>query len=451
MMRALRRTLIRPVAVVPLVLLVGGGLWLRARSSGSTASAATVVERTVAATTGTIRQTVSASGTLEPADTENLGFAVAGKVTAVNVTAGQKVAKGTVLATMDSASLQSQVTQAQATLDSASARLATDAAAAASTEQLTADRANITADAAQVAAARTALAGATLTTPIDGTVATVNMTVGEELGSSGTSGTTQTGSGTGSGRTNASSSSSQGGGSSSAASSGSSAQIQVVTTGSYVVKLSVDDTDIGRLKVGQTATITRSSAAGGGGGGGRRFGGAATTTPTTTASAPAVTTTGAPAAGTVTSVGAIATSTSGVASFPVVVTVDGSPTDFYTGATVQVDITYNQLENVVQVPSLAVTDRNGTSFVTLVNGTRRSQQPVKTGLSSGGQTQITSGLTDGQEVVISIPTGAPQGATRTGTAGGGFGGGGFGGGGGGFGGGGVIVSGGGGFGGGPTP
>jgi hypothetical protein len=67
---------------------------------------------------------------------------------------------------------------------------------------------------------------------------------------------------------------------------------------------------------------------------------------------------------------------------------------------------------------------------------------VTTGISSGGQTQITSGLTRGELVVETIPTQATgtqstNAGTRTGTGGGGFGGGGgfVPGGGGGFGGG----------------
>jgi hypothetical protein len=72
------------------------------------------------------------------------------------------------------------------------------------------------------------------------------------------------------------------------------------------------------------------------------------------------------------------------------------------------------------------------------NGTK-SQRAVTTGVTSGGFTQITGGLSRGDLVVVTIPTqvaNAVNNATRTGGAGGRSGGGGFGGGGGGFGGGG---------------
>jgi hypothetical protein len=121
------------------------------------------------------------------------------------------------------------------------------------------------------------------------------------------------------------------------------------------------------------------------------------------------------------------------------------------------------MSNVLTVPSLAVHQVDGTSVVYVSsNGTASGKQTAKrvtTGLSSGGVVQITSGLAEGDPVLIQVATSA---RSRTGTTnrttsgtgrgfgGGGFGGGGFGGGGfggGGFGGGGFGGGGGGGTGG----
>ncbi len=134
-----------------------------------------------------------------------------------------------------------------------------------------------------------------------------------------------------------------------------------------------------------------------------------------------------------TSVGAIATASSGVATFPVVVTVLGDPAGFNAGAGATVAIVYNELKNVIEVPSFAVTTANGVSTVTVeaADG-KKSTRTVTTGLTANAEIQITSGLKAGENVVIALPGGiggphSAAGTVRTGTGGtgtGGFGGGG---------------------------
>jgi len=417
---------VRPAVIIPAIAVIAAAVWWTTRSSSPSTANAGAVERTVAVTSGPMRQTVSASGTLQPANSQNLNFATSGQVTAVNVKAGQQVAKGAVLATVDSAALQSQVAQAQATVDAAAARVSSDQSSAVSSAQLSSDQASLTAAQAQLASAQAALSGASITAPMDGTIAVVNLTVGQQLSGTGTSGNNISGTGTGSGRTSGGTNSSGSGGggnggngasgNNSSSSNSTTPQIQLVSTGSFVVNLGVDDTQIGRIKVGQAATITPSNnpTSGAGGGRGRFFFGqggtgvqnAEPTTPTTSGSDALGSLSQAPttsATGTVTSVGAIATSTSGVASFPVVVSVDGSPSGFFAGSTAQVAITYNQLDNVLQVPSLAITRANGQEFVTATENGKRTQRAVTTGLVAGGQTQITGGLTRGELVVVTVP------------------------------------------------
>jgi hypothetical protein len=117
-----------------------------------------------------------------------------------------------------------------------------------------------------------------------------------------------------------------------------------------------------------------------------------------------------------------------VATFPIVVSVTGSTSGLYAGATAQVSIVYQQLPNVIQVPTLAVTQTNGQSFVTVSAAGKKTKRAVTTGVTSGGQVQITSGLKAGEVVVVAIPSAAtPRGSNgNTGNrpAGGFFGGGG---------------------------
>ena len=136
---------------------------------------------TVSVTTGTIQQTVASSGTIEPATQANLNFAVSGTVTAVNVKAGQTVTAGEVLATVDTTALSDDVNADQAQLDSAEARLASDEASSASATQVDSDQASVTSAESSLTNAQTALNDASLTSTISGTVASVDLSVGQQV------------------------------------------------------------------------------------------------------------------------------------------------------------------------------------------------------------------------------------------------------------------------------
>jgi multidrug efflux pump subunit AcrA (membrane-fusion protein) len=399
MSRARNRRWLRLAVVAPVVCVIAGaafvGAWATTKTSTPSATATTQL---VQATVGSMSQTVSASGTIAPAATEDLNFTSGGLVTAVKVKAGQKVTKGQVLATIDSAALGSAVVQAQAQVAADAATLSTDQSGSASAAQITSDQANLSAAETQLASAQTALGGASLVSPINGQVASVSLTVGEQLGSNGASATSVTGSGASSPST-------------------STAEIEVVST-SLVVNLSVDDTEIAKIKAGQVATVSASSSTAsssntnGGGGFGRFAGPPAAgannsasnpSTNSSTNSTPSGTAT-VPTAAKVTSVGVIASATSGVATFPVVVRVTGAAAGLYSGATAAVTITYKQLDNVLSVPTLAVTQTNGQSYVTVSATGKTTKRAVTTGITSAGRVQITSGLKAGEQVVVTIPS-----------------------------------------------
>jgi len=111
----------RSVVVVVLVAAVGVA-WLVSRPSGPT-------YRTAAVQLGSAVSSISEVGTVTPVQQADLTFATAGTVGAVDVTVGQEVTAGQVLASLDPASLQTAVIDAQASLASAEATLATDEAA----------------------------------------------------------------------------------------------------------------------------------------------------------------------------------------------------------------------------------------------------------------------------------------------------------------------------------
>jgi multidrug efflux pump subunit AcrA (membrane-fusion protein) len=369
------------VAVVVVVLAGAGGLAYWLTSGSSTPTGLVVTTETVAVTTGTIQQTVASSGTIEPASQASLSFGVSGTVTAVNVKAGQTVTAGQVLATVDTTALSEDVNAAQAQLASAEARLASDQASSASTTQLDSDQAAVTSAEASLSNAQTALNDASLTSTIAGTVASVNLNVGQQVtgtGSGGSGAGTGTGSG-GSGGTGSSSAGSSGTGSSTA-------QIVVVGTDSYIVNTTVDDTQIGQIADGDQADIVPTGS---------------TTTDY----------------GTVGSISLIGSQSSNVTTFPVVIDVTGDPSGLYAGSTADVNIIVKQLNNVTEVPTAAISyNSSGQATVTQVVNGAHVVKPVTVGAAESGETQITSGVTAGDKVleqVVSFKAG-------TGGAGGGL-------------------------------
>jgi multidrug efflux pump subunit AcrA (membrane-fusion protein) len=116
-----RRNRLIGLAVVGALIAAGAyALWAIALGGGGSSSAeiqTATVER------GSISETLSTTGVAVAQSTANLLFEQAGTVSAVNVTLGQEVKQGDVLAEIKADDLQSAVTAAQVNLDSAQAQL----------------------------------------------------------------------------------------------------------------------------------------------------------------------------------------------------------------------------------------------------------------------------------------------------------------------------------------
>lgn len=431
------RRLLHPAIVFPAAVLLAVGTWwfaVRDPAETTTETSTTApTDQVIQATSGSMDDTVSAEGTVAAADTEELSFSSSGTVTAVNVAAGDLVTTGQVLATIDSAELQAAVTSAESDVADAEAKLADDQDAGASDEQIAADISRIATANDSLTEATDALAGASLVASFDGTVASVGLTVGEEL-AGGQGGTTLTGTGTGSGGSSSSlgsSSSASGPMQSSAATSSSTTTgsgIQVVSTGRFTVDLSIDSSDIDRVEVGQSVDIavTTSSASpsrgfggpgGPGGFGGGGFGGAAQQRTGTEEGAQTTATSGATTTGTVTDVSRIADASSGVAAYAVTVEFSDDGEEFYVGTSVTADIVVAERTDVIQVPSRAVTTTDDGSTVTVsTDGTADATETrtVTVGLTADGMTEITDGLNAGESVVIGFPSRTGAGGSSAG-------------------------------------
>jgi HlyD family secretion protein len=113
-----RTAIVAAAAVVVVVGIVTGVLAM----SGSGASVI-VKATTFTVRSGTISVTTSASGTVQPINSRALTFGTSGTVGTLAVKAGDRVTAGATLATLDSADAQSAVSSAESALDAANTNL----------------------------------------------------------------------------------------------------------------------------------------------------------------------------------------------------------------------------------------------------------------------------------------------------------------------------------------
>lgn len=344
--RTRRRLLVLSGVVVVAAGGIAAWLWLRPAEASTEPVVAT-------ATVGTQRQTVSASGTIAPAEQADLSFAVSGEVTEVLVKEGDQVTAGQALATVDDTLLQAQLTAAQTQLDAAEEK-------ADSSDDASADSAVVSAE-SDVAAAQEAVDNASLTSTIAGTVVTVGLKVGDRVGDS------SGGSGGGNGDTD-------------------SAQFTIVSTNRFVVDAKIGSEDVDELAEGMAAEVVATGAA-------------------------------EPVDGTVLTVGLVASvDESGAASFPVTIDVTGEQDKIYAGSSATVSIVVEERQDVLTVPAMALHTSDGTTYVNKMVDGKAVRTDVEVGDTFGMQTEITSGLAEGDQVEVAVA--APSGGTGNRTNGG---------------------------------
>ncbi len=200
---------------------------------------------------------------------------------------------------------------------------------------------------ATLAAAQDKLGGTVIVAPFRGMVSAVAMNVGENA-----SGSTSTGTG----------------------GTGGAPSITVVDPAQVGVAIQVDESDIARIEVGQPAVVTFDALAG------RRF--------------PATVTAIAPAAG---------NATQGVVSYLVSLGIQ-NPRGVRPGMTATAEITYAQADDALSVPNRAVTRQGRDRFVAVMTPTGPVPRQVQVGMSNDQLTEITEGLSEGDEVAIPTTT-----------------------------------------------
>ena len=188
----------------------------------------------------------------------------------------------------------------------------------------------------------------TVTAPVSGTVTNITYSEGMTLGSSQSSSTTTNSSGQ---------------------------RLAVIEAeGNPLATFNVSEIDVSRVAPGQKATITLDSL-------------------------PDKTFTGK-----VVNVDRIGTVTSGVTNYPVVIQFDTKAAEILPNMSATANIISATKDNVLLIPSSAILNQSGVNVVRILKGNQEQTVSVETGLSSDTQTEITSGLSEGDQIITSTVT-----------------------------------------------
>ncbi|MBP2476017.1 macrolide-specific efflux system membrane fusion protein [Crossiella equi] len=363
------------VGAVALVVVAGGGyLGYRQFAPASSTQSGPSGPPTAKVSRGSVMDTVSAAASLRASRSANVDFGTSAIVNKVFVKLGDKVAKNQKLATVDDRQAKAQLDAAKAQLDSAKQALA---AAKEAKQPTSGPNAQVKQAELSVEQAQDAVRSTTIYAPFAGTITAIGQ-VGQRSSGTGTSGG-NTGGGTG-----GSSGGESGGGSGrpsgipnapvipnpGAGSSSGSGFLTVTDLNGYQIAATFTEIDIVKVKVGQAAQVAINAL------GGKKF----------------------PAK--VVQVDLMPASTSGVVQYGVLLELDESSDELKPGQSANVVITTAKADSVLQVPSGAVQTVDGKSTVQLMeNGSPRSV-PVQLGVRSDHIIEITSGLKEGDEVLL---------------------------------------------------
>ncbi|WP_344873724.1 efflux RND transporter periplasmic adaptor subunit [Allokutzneria multivorans] len=354
----MRRAVLINVVLI-LIVLVAGFFAVRLLFPGQSAQGA--APRTVPVSTGSVSATVSAAGTVQSASTVGVNFGTSGTVKKISVKVGDKVSAGQELARLDATALQSKVDQAAASLDAAQASL--NAVKADDAATLAQRKSQVTQAKAALTEAKANLSSSVLKAPAEGTVVSISGSVGNPAGSS---------SGGSSGGSSSSSSSN------SSSSSTTSGFVVLSDLVNFQVKANIAEIDISRLKAEQDATVTINALPD------KQF----------------------PAK--VSQIDLTPTTSGNVVQYGVTLSLNQVPEGLKPGQSASVQVVVAKVDNAITVPSFAVQSTGGTHRVTVWSNGQQSVRAVQVGVKGEQSTQITSGLTEGELVVIPTATANTQ-------------------------------------------
>ncbi|PJI08037.1 MULTISPECIES: efflux RND transporter periplasmic adaptor subunit [Clostridium] len=354
----MNKKVINIIVGVFIVCLAGGGAYYFYKKSVSAKSLTNNRYYAVAAKKSNIDVTVSGTGTVGAAQTKDVVANNTGTIENLNVNVGDTVTSGQTIAYVGSDTINQQVNKENLAVQQD--QLAVNSAKVDADKQ----KAELTLESDQSAlqSAQDQQNAMTLTAPIGGLVVAKNNNNGD---------TAQQGK----------------------------ALITIADTSSLKVNLSVDELDISKVQVGQKADIKFDAISG------KTY------------------------SGTVQTISQLGTTTNNVTTYSVVVNVDNADSAIKLGMNANVNIKVTSKQNALVIPVEALVERNGNKYVRVQssNGSKADSQEsynksssrsensgsrtnmagnlvqVQTGLENENYVEITSGINEGQKVMIQLP------------------------------------------------
>lgn len=343
------------ILAVILAVAVKGGLTYQAGK----AKAATNIQ-TAAVVRTDIVSTVSATGTIKPVNMVDVSSKITGLIKETKVAENQVVKAGDILVVLDDTRLQAQVSQARERLANAQAnyernRRLNDIGAV-SDQQLDSARMEYKVAQANYDEAASQLDDTVIRAPIDGVVIGKPIPAGQTVAQ------------------------------------GLSNPMVILTVADLSkmqIETQVDESDIGKVAVGQKATFTVDAYPG------KVF------------------------SGVVASVSQKAVVQQNVVYYGVIIDVDVASAGLKPSMTARVSVAVGESKNALTVPLAAVKSNRNQQYVVVLRNGQTQNVNVTTGLASDDRIEITGGLGDGDQIVVSTQPKAQQ-QQRTGMGGGGL-------------------------------
>lgn len=257
---------------------------------------------------------------------------------------------------------------------------------------------NITSAQVAVETAQANLASCNVNAPAAGTVTAVNATVGALAGSAGGSASSSGSTASSGAASGSAGSAAASGGSGGASSSG--GLVTISDTTHLQVVAGFSEADIATMKPEQTAQFVF---------------------PALNQQGSGQQATAAPVTGKVVSIAQTSSTTNGVVTYPVTVSIANPPATLRLGQSANITVTTAVADNALLVPSLAVTTSGDRQSVNVIRNGTTTPTRVTTGLTANGRTQILTGLSEGDQIELPAISSTLDNGTGTPQQGNGFG------------------------------